>query len=175
MPTPGTFRHSDYERGRYQALVEAIGDRQYAAAFEPGCANGELTAMLAPLCDAIEAIDCSPAAVDIARGRCRTLPGVEIWPGALPDDLPGRSYDLIVFSEIGYYFDSDDLGRLIRQLWSRLVPGGRLIACHWLGHSEDHRLHGQEVAAIMADTLPVSEDFHARHPGFLLQRWSKPE
>ncbi|MCL7945398.1 SAM-dependent methyltransferase [Marinobacter sp. ATCH36] len=170
---PWNFRNSDYERQRYAAIVDNVRDRQYRSAFEPGCAIGELTVLLAPFCESLEAMDCSLTAVNTARHRCRDYPQVQVHQGALPEDLPVRRFDLIVFSELGYYFNRDDLASLVIQLWSKLEPGGRLIACHWLGHSDDHQLHGAEVHKIMARILQERGDLKDTDRGYALQRWGK--
>lgn len=170
---PWNFRHSTYERSRYEAIVDAVNDKHYGKAFEPGCANGELTALLAPFCESLEALDCSAAAVEIARSRCRNYPQVNIRQGILPADLPTQACDLIVLSEVGYYFTREDLASMIAQLWSRLEPGGRLIACHWLGHSEDHQLHGSDVHETIDQVLNARGDLSTLNSGYSLQRWSK--
>lgn len=170
---PWNFRHSTYERERYAAICHSLADREYQSAFEPGCAIGELTAMLAPLCRSLEAIDFSASAVETARHRCRDYPHVDIHKGALPEDVPEGPVDLIVFSEIGYYFTPEALESLIIQLWSILEPGGRLIACHWLGHSDDHQLHGTEVHDILGHVLGAPVGPKTVNDGYTLQRWSK--
>ncbi|MEX2476019.1 SAM-dependent methyltransferase [Marinobacter sp.] len=170
---PWDFRHSNYERERYAAIVARLNDRQYRSAFEPGCAIGELTAMLAPLCQSLEAIDFSASAIKTARHRCRDYPQVHAHQGALPEGVPKQPCDLIVFSEIGYYFTPHKLETLVVLLWSKLEPGGRLIACHWLGHSDDHRLHGTEVHDILARVLGSPGELESPGEGYALQRWSK--
>lgn len=170
---PWNFRHSAYERNRYAAIVACIADRHYRSAFEPGCAIGELTAMLAPLCQSLVAIDFSALAVATARQRCRDYPQVHIHQGELPEDLPDQPCDLIVFSEIGYYFTPEELEALVLQLWAILEPGGRLVACHWLGHSNDHQLHGGEVHTIMGRVLGDRGELDGADEGYTMQRWSK--
>ncbi|WP_298447474.1 SAM-dependent methyltransferase [uncultured Marinobacter sp.] len=172
---PWDFRHSMYERARYRAIVEAVNDRRYKNAFEPGCAIGELTAMLAPFCESLRAIDCSVTAVEIARSRCREFPNIDIRQGELPEDLPKQTCDLIVFSEVGYYFSRQALASLIARLWLGLEPSGRLIACHWLGHSKDHKLHGTAVHDALTQVLGASDNLNAGNDGYILQRWSKEE
>ena len=170
---PWDFRRSAYERARYDAIIDGIKDKSYTSAFEAGCSVGELTALLAPYCKSLTAIDCSDTAVEIARSRCREYPHVDIRQGNLPGALPNHTCDLIVFSEIGYYFTREDLAAQIARLWLVLTPGGRLIACHWLGHSEDHVLHGADVHETMGQVLGVRSDFHTLNNGYALQRWSK--
>lgn len=171
---PWDFRHSAYERYRYNDIVDGINDRHYKAAFEPACAIGELTALLAPYCQSLQAMDCSAAAVERARHRCRGFRHVDVREGTLPADLPGQTFDLIVFSELGYYFTRDELALLVARLWTRLEPGGRMIACHWLGFSEDHRLHGLDVHNTMDQVIRLPGDFDIANPGYALKRWTKP-
>ncbi|WP_148863570.1 SAM-dependent methyltransferase [Marinobacter fonticola] len=171
---PWDFRSSAYERNRYSDIVGGINDRHYTNAFEPGCAIGELTALLAPYCQSLHAMDCSAAAVQSAQRRCDEFAHVDIRKGSLPGDLPGQTFDLIVFSEVGYYFTRHDLALLVARLWTRLKPGGRIIACHWLGSSRDHRLHGSVVHQTMDQVIRTPGDFDIANPGYALKRWTKP-
>jgi hypothetical protein len=57
----------------------------------------------------------------------------------------GHPFNLIVFSEVGYYFDIESLSALAHRLADALCFNGELIAVHWRGHSGDHILHGDEV------------------------------
>ncbi len=170
---PWNFRRSAYERSRYRSIIEGIGDRSYVSIFEAGCSVGELTAQLAPYGQSVRAIDCSATAVEKARARCAKYSNVAVSQSRLEDELLDHACDLIVFSEIGYYFSRSELALQIARLWSFLVPQGRLIACHWLGHSEDHRLHGAEVHETIRHTLCAQSDFNSLHEGYALQRWTK--
>lgn len=170
---PWNFRRSAYERSRYRSIIEGINDRSYVSIFEAGCSVGELTAQLAPYGQSVRAIDCSATAVEKARARCAKYAHVMISQSRLEDHTPAGAYDLIVFSEIGYYFSRDELALQIARLWSLLVPQGRLIACHWLGHSEDHRLHGAEVHETIRHTLCAQSDFNSLNEGYALQRWTR--
>lgn len=170
---PWDFRNSQYEQARYQAIVANLNDKRYRSAFEPGCAVGELTVRLAPYCQFLEALDCSAAAVKVATDRCRDALRVKIRTGVLPDDIPQQRFDLIVLSEMGYYFSCDALASLISLLWSKLDTGGRLIACHWLGRSEDHRLHGATVHKVISQVTGAYGELSTLNRGFVLQRWSK--
>lgn len=172
---PWNFRESGYERRRYNEIIKALSDKRYTFALEPGCSIGELTALLAPYCEAVDAFDCSRAATEIARTRCSPFPWVNIYQGILPNDLPTRPCDLIVFSEVGYYFSRGELEDVITQLWLKLARGGRLVACHWLGHSDDHVLHGTAVHKVIETLLASLGDFSTSDNGYILQRWSKSE
>jgi chemotaxis methyl-accepting protein methylase len=91
----------------------------------------------------------------------------------LRDAPPAGPFDLIVFSELGYYFPLDELASIAGALASRLEAGGELVAVHWLG-SEDHVLHGDEVHTILSDAVPMKRTRSARHSGFRLDAWVRP-
>ena len=145
---PWHFRTSRYEQRRYGIAMAILPALRYRRAFEPGCSVGELTARLAFRADALLAMDCSPTAVETARARCRGLDHVTFAVGELPGAWPVGAFDLVVLSEIGYYFDRADLRGIVSRSAAALLPGGTLLALHWRGHSEDHVLHGDEVHAV---------------------------
>jgi hypothetical protein len=118
-------------------------------------------------------MDISPTAVGIALQRCGRYPNVTIVEGALPNDLPGNTFDLIIFSEIGYYFERDVLAGVRDLLIKRLTKFGVLIGVHWLGVSADHLLTGDEVHDVLrsGDSLRMTES--RRYDGFLLESWER--
>jgi trans-aconitate methyltransferase len=170
-PDPWDFAHSDYERTRYDAIIAALGNKHYARAFEPGCSVGELTAKLAARCGHVDAMDISATAVLHAKERCSQLLNVDIRTGTLSHHTPHIQYDLIVFSEIGYYFDSTSLRELADILLSRLTTHGTLLAAHWLGTSKDHILSGDRVHEILGELSNLKLDRSERHANFRLDRW----
>jgi SAM-dependent methyltransferase len=168
---PWHFTSSAYECGRYDATIRALEGHRFARAFEPGCSIGVLTERLAKICDRVEAMDISPTAVRQAQKRCRSYPNVTISHGALPDAIPQGDFDLIVFSEIGYYFDTAALGEMAAQLAVRLTIGGVFLAVHWLGSSADHRLTGDQVHELLSAIPGLQPMESQRHEGFRLDRW----
>ncbi len=165
------FASSPYEQGRYDSILAVLQYRRYARAFEPGCSIGVLTQRLAGICDRVEAMDIAPTAVEQARERCRQLTQVNVICGALPEVPFTGSFDLVVLSEIGYYFESDTLHCLATDLVGRLRPSGVLLATHWLGVSEDHRLSGDQVHEVLRSLHGVTLEHSEQHVGFRLDRW----
>ena len=170
---PWKFSTSDYEQRRYDAIVRNLGGRRHRRAFEPGCSVGALTIRLAAICDEVVAGDISPTAVDLAKERCKHLKNVSLARLSLPEQLPAGKFDLIVFSEIGYYFSEPALASLSRQLVDRLYTGGLLVACHWLGVSPDHLLPGDRVHEILSEVRGITPLNSERHPQFQLNTWRR--
>jgi trans-aconitate methyltransferase len=168
---PWKFGSSAYERDRYAAILRTLNRPHYGYAFEPGCSIGVLTSMLAPRCRQLLAEDVAPSAVKSAKQRCQHLPNVEVRIGDLRTLSCSRVFDLIVFSEMGYYFAAAHLQELARNLFAQLTPQGELLACHWLGHSNDHVLHGDDVHSVLLQTLPTLPQHSERHPQFRIDSW----
>jgi trans-aconitate methyltransferase len=168
---PWAFESSDYERDRYAAILRSLHRRHYDYAFEPGCSIGVLTSMLAPRCRQLLAMDVAPSAVLRATQRCSELSNVEIRVGDLRVLPSSRVFDLIVFSEIGYYFTAEHLRELARNLFALLALHGELLACHWLGHSSDHVLHGDDVHSVLLQTMPSIPRHSERQQQFRIDSW----
>jgi trans-aconitate methyltransferase len=170
---PWTFASSPYELKRYSTITAALRGERFHQAFEPGCSVGVLTEMLAPQCDHLHAIDVSQTAVNEARKRCASMSHVEIVAGSLPEDIPNLKFDLVVFSEIGYYFEADRLAKIASDLVLRLNPSGVFLAAHWLGHSPDHLLSGDRVHETLSNLEGIGLDISERFDGFRLDRWKR--
>jgi len=170
---PWDFATSLYEQQRYAAILSAIGGRRYGHGFEPGCSVGVLTAKLAEICDRVDAMDISPTAVNQARIRTQHFPNVRTTCGALPTLIPSETFDLIVFSEVGYYFTEDDLFKIASLLADKLRTSGVFLAAHWLGESPDHLLSGDLVHEILARVPSLGLQHSERHPGFRLDVWTR--
>jgi SAM-dependent methyltransferase len=173
---PWNFAESAYERARYDKTIEALGDRRYSRAFEPGCSVGALTARLARHCAQVEAIDISSSAIQIARERCQGIPNVHFVQGRLPEMIPPGKFDLIVFSEIGYYFDVDELDVILCSLTTHLPRDAVFLAVHWLGNSADHRISGDTVHQRIHQLPHLKHSFTFRHEAsanecYCLDRW----
>jgi trans-aconitate methyltransferase len=142
---PWHFETKPYEHAKYASTLANLPRPCYATALEVGCSIGVLTQQLAARCDRLLALDAAQAAVDVARERCADLPQVEITRATLPDEFPEGSFDLILLSEVGYYFDLPDLKRVQSKLLAALNPGGDLVLVHYLPFVPDYPLTGDEV------------------------------
>lgn len=128
---PWDLRGRWYE-GRKRALVLACLPRQrYQRGYEPGCANGELSALLAPRCGHLLISDGSDAALGLARTRTQGFPQVTARRAWLPDEWPHERFDLIVLSEFAYYLGAAEIDRLVDAARGSLRKGGAIVACHY--------------------------------------------
>ncbi|MDX6645088.1 MAG: hypothetical protein QOK40_815 [Miltoncostaeaceae bacterium] len=150
---PWGFATSAYERGKYERTVAALGPARFGRGLEVGCSIGVLTAMLADRCDDLLAVDCSALAVERARRRLAGRPGVRVERRTLPEEAPEGPFDLIVCSEVLYYWSRDLLVEALGALRAALAAGGSLLAVHWRPRTRTYPLQGDEVHAILAREL----------------------
>lgn len=144
---PWGFETSPYEQGKYADTMAALPpERQYESAFEVGCSLGVLTEQLAVRCRHLLAIDVAEAPLQRAQQRCAHLLQVEFQKLMLPAEFPtSRRFDLVVLSEVGYYWAAPDLALVAEHLLAALQPGGHLLLVHWTPPVHDYPLTGDEV------------------------------
>ena len=169
---PWRFATSPYELGRYATILSSLAHDRYQRCFEPGCSIGVLTEGLSSLCGQVEAIEISPAAAALARDRCAARPNVTVHCAGLADYAPA-SFDLLVLSEVGYYFSAPELQGILRRCVRNLKIHGTMLASHWLGSSSDHVLDGDAVHETIASTPGIRLEHSIRYDGFRLDRWKR--
>jgi SAM-dependent methyltransferase len=165
-PDPYGLADRWYETRKYALTAALLPRERYGSAFEPGCSIGVLTRRLALRCDRLLACDATPEAVASARARTEGLPGVRVEQRVIPREWPSASFDLIVFSELLYYFGDDDLDQVIRLGLGSLRPGGQLLAVHWRHPAPSHPRTGDEVHEILAAHAGLARLAHYRDPDF---------
>ena len=143
-PDPWNFATSPYEHAKYRATLEMLGTEHFRSALEIGCSVGVLTAMLAPRCDDLLAVDINDRALEAARDRCAGLPSVRFVRMALPTDFPAEHFDLVVLSEVAYYWSDADLHLAIDRI-AGAASGGTLELVHFLPKVEDYVRSGDDV------------------------------
>ena len=152
---PWGFESSPYERDKYAATLAALPRPYYARAFEIGCSLGVLTARLAPRCGQLLAVDVAEAPLRKARPRCAGLPQVTFQLLRIPDEYPAQPFDLILLSEVGYYWSAADLALAIELIMNSLAPQGQLLLVHWTPPVHDYPLTGDDVhEAFLAQAAP---------------------
>lgn len=168
---PWAFRTRWYERRKRDLLLASLPRQRYERVFEPACANGELSVLLAKRCVSLLCQDIDPTAVGLARQRLGTANHAQVEQGHLPGDWPGGQFDLIVLSEIGYYLDPAQWLQVIEQAVASLTPGGALLACHWLHPIDGCPQDGRQVHALLDQRLPLYRAVRHEEADFLLEYW----
>lgn len=153
-PDPWGFETSAYEAEKYARTLAALEGRRFARALELGCSIGVFTELLAERCGEVSALDAAPSAVARAQERLQCHPHVEVGQRDLPEELPAGPFDLIVCSEILYYWSEEVLTAAVPRLEAALAPAGSLIAVHWRPRTETYPLQGDEVHALLRRQLP---------------------
>ncbi len=143
---PWGFATSAYEDAKYAATLAALPRPRYASAVEVGCSIGVLTARLAARCDALLATDVAQAALDSAAARCAGL-AVTFARSTLPLTPPAGQFELILLSEVLYYFTAPDVDRVAAAARGMAVPGADIVLVHWLGPTPDYPLTGEDAVA----------------------------
>lgn len=135
-----------YDQRKYAITAAALPRARYERAFEPGCSVGELTCLLAERCARLLAADTVTSATSTARQRTAHLPHVTVEQLSVPRQWPEEPFDLIVLSEILYYFDEPSLQLLQERCVNSLTPGGHLVSVHWNHPVPEHLRTGREIA-----------------------------
>lgn len=169
---PWQFKRRWYEARKRALTLACLPEQRYRCGYEPGCANGELSAELAARCDSLLVSDGSARAVALARARLAGLPQVTIAQAGLPEAWPDQRFDLIVLSEIGYFLDPARLDAVAAHTLASLEPGGTVLACHWRRPIAGCVLDGEAVHHRLAARLALHRLTELREADFVLHVWS---
>jgi len=172
-PDPWNFETRWYDTRKHALTVAALTHRHYRSAFEPGCSTGRLTALLAPRCEQLLAVDAVPAAVRTAAARLAATPQVTVRRADIPSDWPDARFDLVVLSELAYYFDDTDLGTLLDRTVDSLEPSGDLVAVHWRRPVPEHFRPGDAVHAALAARPGLTRLSRLEEDDFLLEVFTR--
>jgi hypothetical protein len=72
----------------------------------------------------------------------------------VPAAWPTDSFDLILLSEVLYYFAPDDLELVARRVVDSLAPEGDLVMVHWTGET-NYPLRGDQAVAGFIAAMPA--------------------
>jgi len=175
-PDPWRFETSPYEQAKYAQTLTALGpdSRRFHRALEAGCSIGVFTELLAPRCDDLLAVDASPTAVAHARERLAGSDHVHVDHRVLPEDLPDGPFDLVVCSEILYYWSADPLRELLARLEALVSPGGSLLAVHWRPQTRTYPLLGDDVHRILSAQTHLLHGYQLVDDLYLIDRYDRP-
>jgi len=163
---PWGFESRWYEERKRAVLLAALPRPRFRAALEVGCSTGVLTAGLADRADAVVGVDVADAPLAVARRRLG--PGPRLLRLDTPDEWPDGAFDLVVLSEVLYYYGRDDLDRALDRAVASLTDDGVLVACHWRHGVAEYPLGGDEVQARVVARPELGVLAHHEEDDFLL-------
>ena len=172
---PWDLATSPYEAAKFDRTIAALSARRAAFALEVGCAGGVLTERLTAVCDRLLAIDVSPTALERARQRLSGRRNIRFAAAVFPRDCPVLDrLDLVVLSEVAYYWSDADLDLAAQRIADGLVEGGRVLLVHWTGETDYPQTADDAVERLwlgLSDLMQV--DLAERHPNYRLDLWSR--
>lgn len=154
-----------YEQDKYARTLLALGDRHFRHGLEIGCGIGALSALLAPRCERLTAIDCVPAARRRARERMQGAPHVTVSAGAAPYDLPAIEPDLIILSEVLYFMTEAEIDGLSAWITIQASPDALVLAVSWQGNTGE-ALSGDASIERLVCALPDWARHRSDHEGY---------
>jgi SAM-dependent methyltransferase len=172
---PWGFEERWYERRKYAISLALLPREEYRAAFEPGCSIGVFSRLLAPRCGTLLACDLAAAAVEAAAARTADLPQVRVERRDIPGQWPAGRFDLIVLSELLYYFGDHDLEQLLKHAAASLEPGGTLLAVHWRHPVAEYPRSGDDVHGVLAAQPGLAPLVVHTEPDFLAEVYIRTE
>lgn len=169
---PWLFRSRWYEARKRALTLACLPQERFTSGFEPGCANGELSASLASRCDQLLVCDGAAGAVALAKRRTLSFKNVRVQQAWIPDDWPEETFDLVVISELGYFLSTHALGELVAKTRLCLRPGGTVLACHWRRFSADCVMSGDDVHHCIGEGLALPHLSELVEADFRIDVWS---
>lgn len=151
-----------YEQTKYQQTIDALPNRRFGRGLELACAEGHFTQLIAPLVDELVATDISETAVQRAAEACSAHTNIQYQTlDLIRDPVPGK-FDLIICSEVLYYFErGSEIRSLAARLQKHLNPGGLILMAHGnvaairpeeTGFEWGHNFDARSIGKIFADT-----------------------
>jgi cyclopropane fatty-acyl-phospholipid synthase-like methyltransferase len=169
---PWHFATSAYEQRKYGLTIAALPKERYLNAFEPGCSIGVLSDLLATRCDRLLATDITPEALRQATTRLKKWSNVDVEEMAIPDSWPEGSFDLIVLSEVAYYFDEETLRKVIEHVVRSSVIGAHVLGVHWRG-ATDYPLSGDRTHELINEEPMLRLVAHYEEDAFIMDLWER--
>lgn len=167
---PWDYATSDYEQAKYRRTLAAL-PADCGEALELACSVGVFTAMLAPRCRSLLAVDFSPTALDHARRRLQGEDRVTLRQARLPEEMPEGPFATILCCEVLYYWSPPLVQAGLRRIEAALAPGGTLLAVHWRHRDPRRQLDGDDVHAILRRCSRLVQTEREETPDYLLDAW----
>lgn len=165
---PWNFETSEYERRKYGRTLQALEGRRFGRALEAGASIGVFTEMLAAYCEELLAVDLSEKALAVARERLASREHVRVEQRTLPEEMPEGPFDLIVASEILYYWPREVVLTALHRFEEELATGGVLVAVHWRKETRTYPMQGDEVHDLLLENTRLTNTRSIAEPEYRL-------
>ena len=169
---PWDFETSSYESRKYGMTLDTLTRERYHNAFEPGCSIGVFSELLASRCDRLLVTDIIPSALRQATHRLERYGHVAVEQRAIPESWPDDTFDLVVLSEIAYYFDAEALCEILSQVVRTTEPGAHVLGVHWRGKT-DYPLTGDGVHEAITANINLRRVVHHLEKEFVIDLWER--
>jgi chemotaxis methyl-accepting protein methylase len=104
----------------------------------------------------------------VARERLSGQRHVRVERRTLPEEMPEGQFDLIVASEVLYYFPGEEMLGVLRGFERELAPGGALLAVHWRRETKTYPLQGDQVHELLAQNTRLQNEETIIEPDYRL-------
>jgi predicted TPR repeat methyltransferase len=172
---PWDFETSEYEQHKYARTLSVLGEHTFRRALEAGASIGVFTEMLADRCDELLAVDVSERAVEAARRRLSGRGHVRVERRTLPEEMPEGPFNLIVASEVLYYFPREEMLAVLHGFERELARGGSLLAVHWRRETKTYPMQGDEVHELLAQNTRLQNKETIIEPDYRLDLFEDAE
>jgi 2-polyprenyl-3-methyl-5-hydroxy-6-metoxy-1,4-benzoquinol methylase len=123
--------HSDREKLRFATTLDVLaasGREKFPTAVELGCAEGIFTAMLAPMCEKLDALDFSEVALSRARRRLEGSSNVAFRKWDMRSEPLASTWDLVVaMGVLTSLYRPRDVRTVSAGVVNAVKPGGFLL------------------------------------------------
>jgi LmbE family N-acetylglucosaminyl deacetylase len=172
---PWGFETRWYEIRKRSLTLASLPRPLFASGLEVGCSIGVLTAELAGRCAQLIATDIAEQPLERARVRLIEQSHVRVTQANTPAEWPEGTFDLVVLSEVAYYWSKEDLQRVIARIDGCLTDDGVVVACHWRHPVDGYPERGDDVHAALRAFPGLSLLSEHREEDFLLDVLVRPE
>ena len=175
---PWKYGASGYEKWKFGLTLSLLPKGRIRSAAELACAEGHLTALLAPHVEKLWAVDISPTAIRRARARCAKLKNVSFEIFNLADGVLPVNLDFVLCSEVLFYLPLPLVEELAAKIARSLKVGGHVLLAHGnlitddpmrTGFDWGHEFGAQTIGKVFAATEGLTLAKELRTPLFTIQ------
>lgn len=121
------YSKNPFEKARFDIVTRTLSDVPTTKVLEVGCAEGHLTRRMAGHASDLLACDIVNEAIDRARTNCRDLRNVRFLRMDVRTGWPGEMFDLLVYSDVLYFFSKKEVRQVIGDSARYVNDGGHLL------------------------------------------------